>query len=110
MSASDQPIVLPPRIKLHFDPNISTFGYWWKEIAFVPPEGTGVVLFEDIEGLDWSWDHDAVKVFYATYFVERNLVCVQTKTEGDWNFTPPEGFDEAMRNAGWNRGDAKAWD
>ncbi len=109
MSASDKPIVLPPRIKLHFDPNYSTFGYWWKEIAFIPPIGTGVVPFDDVDDLDWSWDHDTVKVSHSTYFADRHLLCIGTDVEGDWDFTPPVGFDEAMRNAGWTRGDAMAW-
>lgn len=99
----------PPRIKLHFYPNYSTFGYWWKEIAFVPPIGTGVVPFEDTEGLDWEWYHDAVIVSDAMYFVEINLLCVLTDISGDWDFMPPEGFCEAMLRAGWVRGNATAW-
>jgi hypothetical protein len=109
-SAPVHAVVLPPRIKLHFDPNYSTFGYWWKEIAFIPAEGTGVIPFEEADGLDWCWDHDTVKVWYSTFFAQGNLVCVQTKVSGDWDFMPPDGFDDAMRRAGWNRGDAMAWE
>lgn len=98
-----------PRIKLHFDPSYNTFGYWWKEISFIPPEGTGIMPFENVDGMDWWWEHDSVEAWYSTFFVERNLVCVQTQVKGNWNFTPPEGFDDAMRKAGWIRGDEMAW-
>jgi hypothetical protein len=108
--ASLHPIVIQPRIKLHFDPNFDTFGYWWIEVSHLPAIGAYVIPFEnDQEDIDWEWDYDCVEVVSHLFFVERALVCVFLKVDGDWNFDPPTGFDEAMLRAGWKKGDAGAW-
>lgn len=105
-----QCVVPQPRIKLHFDPHYMTFGYWWVEVPHLPAIGSHLIPFEnDQEGLDWEWGHDCVKVESHLWFVERGLVCVGLKVDGNWGFEPPEGFDEAMIRAGWTKGDAEAW-
>ena len=97
----------PFRIKLH----IKFFGYWWKQIDFVPPQGTLVVPLDSdfLERLDWDLDLDSFTVHYTIFLAEKNLACVETGTKRIFDGDPPLGFDKAMVESGWTKGDALAW-
>ena len=106
MSASEEPIVRLPRVKLIFIPGNQ---FWWKEIGFIPEIGSFVVPFSETRG--WAWDHDSVVVVDHVYFFEENLVCVTVRDPALHESEVELGNDffDAMENAGWKFGDDGAW-
>jgi hypothetical protein len=110
MSAPVQPVVLPPRVKIHLESGLKGINYWWIEVSLLPPVGSHIIPFDnDQEDLDFEWDHDEVSVTSHLWFIQRNLVAVFVDIDRPIDEQSAEDFCKGMLRAGWVRGDAEAW-